>query len=125
ALPANQLTVDGSTDIFTEKGTAGSANINIQETTDNTTSASVTGLDPGDYTIEVIDDGTGCTTSEVTVTVDAVPAVISVNGVIDQQLTVCVPSTVDPNGQITVNPSTAGGEPVGGYDIQWYFGSGT
>ncbi len=125
ALPANQLTVDGSTDIFAEKGTAGSANINIQETTDNTTSASVTGLNPGDYTIEVIDNGTGCTTSEVTVTVDAVPAVISVNGVIDQQLTVCVPSTVDPNGQITVNPSTAGGEPAGGYDIQWYFGSGT
>ena len=33
--------------------------------------------------------------------------------------------TVDPNGQITVAPTTAGGEPAGGYDIQWYFGSGT
>ncbi|MGH1366960.1 MAG: hypothetical protein ACRBF0_25610, partial [Calditrichia bacterium] len=55
----------------------------------------------------------------------ATPAVITVGGTIDQHLTVCVPGTVDPNGQISVNPTTAGGEPTNGYDIQWYFGSGT
>ncbi|WP_425391329.1 gliding motility-associated C-terminal domain-containing protein [Ekhidna sp.] len=125
ALPANQLTVDGSTNIFAEKGTAGTAVISISETTDNTTSASITGIDPGDYTVEVIDNGTGCTTAEVTVTVAAVPNVISVNGNIDSHQTTCVPSTVNPNGEITVTPTTAGGEPAGGYDIQWYFGSGT
>ncbi|MCP5010299.1 MAG: hypothetical protein GY942_10000, partial [Aestuariibacter sp.] len=125
AVLANLLTVDGSTDIFTEKGAGGPALINISETTDNATAASLAGLDPGDYTIEVIDQATGCLTAPVTVTVGTAPAVISDNGVIDQHLTVCVGGTVDPNGQITVTPTTAGGEPAGGYDIQWYFGSGT
>ncbi|MEQ6165614.1 gliding motility-associated C-terminal domain-containing protein, partial [Ekhidna sp. MALMAid0563] len=123
ALPANQLTVDGSTDIFTEKGTAGSANINIQETTDNTTSASVTGLDPGDYTIEVIDDGTGCTTSEVTVTVDATPVTFTPAVTVSSNQTSCDLSS--PNGQLTASIAVGASTDLNDYNFQWFDGQNT
>lgn len=90
----------------------------------SSTTETLSGLQEGDYSVEV-DAPNSCTSDIIVVTVPANLAVISDNGVIDQQLTVCVGGSVDPNGQITITPSTASGEPVGGYDIQWYFGSGT
>ncbi|MEP1096280.1 MAG: LamG domain-containing protein, partial [Cyclobacteriaceae bacterium] len=57
----------------------------------------------------------GCTSDTLIVTINPLPAVITHGGAVTQQLTVCVGGTVDPNGQITVTPTTAGGEPAGGY----------
>ena len=123
ALPVNQLTVDGSVNIFDQKGIPGTAVIPISETTDNTTTASITGLNPGDYTVVVIDNGTGCTTAEITVTVDATPVSFTPAITLISNQTSC--DFGAPNGQLEASIAVGVSRDLNDYNIQWFTGQNT
>ena len=126
ATPANLLDVSNTDNIFTQKSIADpGANVNVDfNYTGNV--ATVSGLNEGDYTVVVTDTDTGCESAPATVTIGVTPIAITISSSTINHLTNCVGGAIDPNGQIQVTPLMAsGGEPAGGYDFQWYFGSGT
>ncbi len=125
-VPANLLTVNNTDNIFTQKGVADpGANVNVDFNYAGTV-ATVSGLNEGDYTIVVIDTDTGCESTPATVTININQITINVSASTIDHLTNCVGGAIDPNGEIEVTPLMASGaEPAGGYNFQWYFGSGT
>ncbi|MGB3468230.1 MAG: LamG-like jellyroll fold domain-containing protein, partial [Cyclobacteriaceae bacterium] len=92
--------------------------------------ATISGLVAGDYTVVAISDATGCISDPVTVTIgeDPVdpPFAVSTSGGNTRDNSVCsttIPSgTIPFNGQITVLPT--GSQDINDYSYQWYEGSG-
>ena len=102
-------------------GTSAAGSI-IQTTTDAINT--LTGQSPGSYTVEVINNMTGCTETETIEIIEDTPT-ISASITKDSDQTQCNPA----DGQATVNPSvTFSGIPTGftaNYTFQWYAGQST
>ena len=114
------LIVDAA-NIGVQKGGANNG-INVS----GASTATVAGLDPGDYTVEVVDNNTGCITQPVTVTVLDNPdnPAFQVRGADTNDNTVCdIAIAGDFNGQITVEATDGSAE--ADYSYAWFVGAST
>ena len=75
----------------------------------------LSGLVEGDYQLAVTNNDTRCLSPTVVVTVGNGSVSPVANITIDHEQTACVGN----NGQLSVNASTASGEPAGGYQFEW------
>ena len=117
---ANEL--DDASDIFDQKGTGPVTAINVS----GSTTSSITGLDAGDYTVVVVDNESGCTSTPVTVTVDDNPDLPEFEVSASDNNTVCditENTSGDYDGSITVTPTD--GSNIGDYTYTWYVGAST
>ncbi len=106
--------LDNADDIFTQKSTAGSASVNVS----GSTTASISGLDPGDYTVRVLDTERGCYSAGTTFTVGEDPSGLSLGAftnVVDNYS--C--DLLNPSGGATANGAGAAGTET----YEWYAGA--
>lgn len=116
---ALEASVGGATSGYTFNWYKGTAS----KTTPDHIGARYENLEPGDYSIIVVDNASGCKSDLQTFTINSIIAEPSVT------YTSVNPTTCSgtPNGEITLNISTPapGSEPTGGYNTRWFRGVGT
>ncbi|UXX78924.1 gliding motility-associated C-terminal domain-containing protein [Reichenbachiella carrageenanivorans] len=111
SIDAAKLIADG-TNILDQKGTGTGSGVVADATTNH-----ILNLDAGDYTVRSIDQGTGCVSDPITITIgDDIPAIV-IDAVVDRDDYSCDIAT--PTGKITADVN--GGNT--GYLIDWYLGT--
>ena len=127
SLSTTALDAISDSDSYTFNLYSGNSAIGATIETVNTAPYSFDQLAPGNYTVEVIDNGSGCTTDPYTVTIghdpdkpDFSPAALNAG---TNNNTVCDDTLpgVSYNGQITVNPNTGA---IGDFNYAWFDGAG-
>ncbi|WP_221409436.1 gliding motility-associated C-terminal domain-containing protein [Marinoscillum furvescens] len=105
--------LDNSDDIFTQKGIAGTASVNVSGASSNT----ISGLNPGNYTVRILDTDRGCYSTPQTFTIAETPSGLSVTAQVDQDNFSC--DTGNPNGIVSVSASAGATTPR----FEWYAGT--
>ncbi|MEP2023567.1 hypothetical protein, partial [Reichenbachiella sp.] len=118
--PAN--VIDDADDIYTQKGETPASTVDVVGSTTN----HIQNLSAGFYTVEAINNTTGCTSAPITVelTENLIAIVPSVS--VTQDDFSC--DLADPTGQITANITNYDGSPVvdnAGFTIEWFVGTNT
>ncbi|WP_420581479.1 gliding motility-associated C-terminal domain-containing protein [Reichenbachiella sp.] len=114
--------IDDADDIYTQKGETPVSTIDVTGSTTST----ISNLSAGFYTVEAINNTTGCTSAPVTIELtENLIAIVPTVSVTQDDFS-CNLAT--PTGQVTANITTYDGSPVTdntGFTIEWFTGTNT